>query len=116
MLHTKRCAFIVEHDFIMATYLADKVVVYDGTPAVNCTARAPGPLIDGMNKFLRQLEITFRRDPSNFRPRINKLDSVKDREQKTAGHYFYMAADEDKPKKPDPKKVHGAAASDSDDE
>ncbi|CAE7205683.1 RABD2C [Symbiodinium sp. CCMP2592] len=30
-----------------------------------------------MNKFLAQLEITFRRDPTNFRPRINKAESVK---------------------------------------
>lgn len=35
-----------------------------------------------MNKFLASLEITFRRDPTNFRPRVNKLNSVKDREQK----------------------------------
>jgi ATP-binding cassette subfamily E protein 1 len=34
------------------------------------------------------LEITFRRDPTNFRPRINKLNSVLDKEQKTAGNYF----------------------------
>ncbi len=30
-----------------------------------------------MNSFLKQLEITFRRDPENARPRINKKDSVK---------------------------------------
>jgi ATP-binding cassette subfamily E protein 1 len=30
-----------------------------------------------MNQFLESLEITFRRDPNNFRPRINKLNSVK---------------------------------------
>ena len=30
-----------------------------------------------MNKFLSLLEITFRRDPNNFRPRINKLNSIK---------------------------------------
>lgn len=35
-----------------------------------------------MNKFLASLEITFRRDPTNYRPRVNKLNSVKDREQK----------------------------------
>ena len=35
-----------------------------------------------MNKFLQSLEITFRRDPTNFRPRVNKLNSVKDKEQK----------------------------------
>jgi translation initiation factor RLI1 len=28
ILHTRKSAFIVEHDFIMATYMADKVVVY----------------------------------------------------------------------------------------
>jgi ATP-binding cassette subfamily E protein 1 len=47
-----------------------------------------------MNKFLKQLEITFRRDPSNYRPRINKLESVKDREQKQAGTYFFADMDE----------------------
>ena len=39
-----------------------------------------------MNKFLASLEITFRRDPTNFRPRVNKLNSVKDKEQK--GRYL----------------------------
>lgn len=43
-----------------------------------------------MNTFLKQLNITFRRDPSNFRPRINKMDSVKDKEQKAQGNYFYL--------------------------
>ena len=40
ILHSKKTAFIVEHDFIMATYLADRVVLYTGTPAVDCTATA----------------------------------------------------------------------------
>jgi hypothetical protein len=35
-----------------------------------------------MNQFLASLEITFRRDPTNFRPRVNKAESMKDREQK----------------------------------
>jgi len=46
-----------------------------------------------MNSFLKQLNITFRRDPSNFRPRINKMESVKDKEQKLAGNYFYLGDD-----------------------
>ena len=50
-------------------------------------------LIPGMNSFLKQLNITFRRDPTNFRPRINKMDSVKDKEQKLAGNYFYLESD-----------------------
>jgi ATP-binding cassette, sub-family E, member 1 len=43
-----------------------------------------------MNSFLKQLNITFRRDPTNYRPRINKGDSIKDREQKLNGNYFYL--------------------------
>jgi ATP-binding cassette, sub-family E, member 1 len=93
IMHSKKCGFIVEHDFIMATYLADKVVVYEGTPGVDCSAGAPEGLLTGMNKFLKQLDITFRRDPENYRPRINKLDSQKDSEQKKAGTFFYMDDD-----------------------
>lgn len=43
-----------------------------------------------MNEFLNMMDITFRRDPYNFRPRINKHASVKDSEQKKAGNYFLM--------------------------
>lgn len=72
ILSSKRSAFIVEHDFIMATYLADKVICFEGTPAKETKCSSPESLITGMNKFLKMMEITFRRDPTNFRPRINK--------------------------------------------
>lgn len=90
ILHSKRSAFIVEHDFIMATYLADRVIVFDGKPAVHAYARKPQSLVSGMNRFLSHLQITFRRDPNNFRPRINKKESLKDREQKASGDYFFL--------------------------
>ena len=45
--------------------------------------------LEGMNKFLKLMGITFRRDPENYRPRINKLGSVKDAEQKKSGYHFY---------------------------
>jgi ATP-binding cassette, sub-family E, member 1 len=93
IMHTKKTAFVVEHDFIMAAYLADRVVVYDGMPAKEATARTPQSLLTGMNAFLKNLEITFRRDPSNYRPRINKRASTKDREQKLAGTYYYIGDD-----------------------
>ena len=47
ILHAKRTAFVVEHDFIMATYLADRVIVYEGTPGVDATARTPQTLLTG---------------------------------------------------------------------
>ncbi|KAF2611553.1 hypothetical protein F2Q70_00013151 [Brassica cretica] len=90
ILHAKKTAFIVEHDFIMATYLADRVIVYEGQPSIDCIANCPQSLLSGMNLFLSHLNITFRRDPTNFRPRINKLESTKDREQKSAGSYYYL--------------------------
>lgn len=92
-MHTKKTAFIVEHDFIMAAYLADRVIVYEGQPARDATAKSPETLLSGMNRFLKNLEITFRRDPTNYRPRINKKESLKDREQKSAGTYYYIGDD-----------------------
>ena len=47
-------------------------------------------LREGMNKFLKSLNLTFRRDPETGRPRANKLGSVKDREQKERGEYYYL--------------------------
>jgi ATP-binding cassette subfamily E protein 1 len=90
ILHAKKTAFVVEHDFIMATYLADRVVVFEGTPSVKTEANSPQSLLTGMNRFLESLDITFRRDPSNLRPRINKYNSVKDVEQKKSGNFFFL--------------------------
>ena len=69
--------------------------VYTGEPGVEATATAPQSLLTGMNQFLQQLRVTFRRDPTNFRPRINKPNSQKDKEQKLSGNFFFMDADDD---------------------
>ncbi len=90
IVKNNKTAFIVEHDFIMATYLADRVIVFDGIPSKETHCSSPASLVAGMNKFLKLMNITFRRDPKNFRPRINKLNSQKDQEQKAAGNYFLM--------------------------
>ena len=74
----------------MATYLADKVICFEGIPAKESVCTSPESMISGMNKFLKMMEITFRRDPTNFRPRINKYGSQKDQEQKAAGNFFLM--------------------------
>lgn len=93
ILHAKKTAFIVEHDFIFSTFVADRVVVFDGIPGVKMTAKTPQDLLSGMNLFLRNLQVTFRRDPANNRPRINKKESVKDQEQKKSGNFFFMDSD-----------------------
>ncbi|KAL9127064.1 MAG: hypothetical protein Q9217_003993 [Psora testacea] len=92
IMHAKKTAFIVEHDFLMATYLSDRVIVFDGKPSINARANKPESLLTGCNKFLKNLDVTFRRDPGNFRPRINKHDSQLDQEQKLSGNYVSLNA------------------------
>jgi ATP-binding cassette subfamily E protein 1 len=41
-----------------------------------------------MNRFLEGVNITFRRDHDSKRPRINKSDSRKDREQRQVGDFY----------------------------
>lgn len=93
IMHSKKTAFIVEHDFIMATYLADRVIVFDGQPSVKSRANTPESLLTGCNKFLKNLDVTFRRDPNTYRPRINKMGSQLDAEQKSGGNYFFLEED-----------------------
>ncbi|GME79654.1 unnamed protein product [Ambrosiozyma monospora] len=90
IIHSKKTAFIVEHDFIMATYMADKVMVFEGIPSKDAVAKKSESLLTGCNRFLKNLNVTFRRDPNSFRPRINKLNSQMDKEQKSAGNYFFL--------------------------
>ncbi|KAJ5637573.1 Translation initiation factor RLI1 [Penicillium lividum] len=90
IMHSKKTAFIVEHDFIMATYLADRVIVFDGQPSIDAHANTPESLVTGCNKFLHSLDVTFRRDPNSYRPRINKYQSQMDQEQKLAGNYYFL--------------------------
>ncbi|TGJ71950.1 Fe-S cluster-binding ribosome biosynthesis protein [Orbilia oligospora] len=90
IMHAKKTAFIVEHDFIMATYLADRVIVFEGQPSIKAKATKPQSLLTGCNQFLKSLDVTFRRDPVSYRPRINKLHSQLDQEQKLSGNYFFL--------------------------
>ncbi|KAJ4268229.1 Fe-S cluster-binding ribosome biosynthesis protein [Fusarium torreyae] len=96
IMHSKKTAFIVEHDFIMATYLADRVIVFDGQPGIDAHANKPESLLTGCNTFLKNLDVTFRRDPTNYRPRINKNGSQLDQEQKLSGNYFFLEESPDK--------------------
>ena len=80
---------VIDHDIYMIDLLADRLLVFDGEPAVSGHAGMPQPMREGMNDFLSNLEITFRRDERTARPRINKPDSQLDREQRREGEYYY---------------------------
>jgi len=84
-----KSALIVDHDLLFLDYLSTKLLVFEGKPAISGNATGPFPMEDGMNVFLEDLQITFRRDEESGRPRVNKLDSQKDREQKSSGKLYY---------------------------
>jgi len=70
------------------------MMVFGGEPGVRGHAGGPYPLRDGMNRFLKDVGVTFRRDSETRRPRINKPGSRLDREQRQAGEYYYAPSDE----------------------
>jgi ATP-binding cassette subfamily E protein 1 len=82
-------AMVIDHDIYMIDLLADRLLVFEGEPAKHGRAAEPQGMREGMNEFLSNLDITFRRDERTSRPRINKPGSQLDREQKNAGEYYY---------------------------
>jgi ATP-binding cassette subfamily E protein 1 len=83
----------VDHDVYFIDMVSDRLMVFSGEPGRRGVGEGPFPMREGMNKFLRMVGITFRRDADTNRPRINKLDSRLDREQKAAGEYYYAIED-----------------------
>lgn len=84
-----KSAFIIDHDIVFMDYLSNRLLVFDGEPSVKGIALSPFSMREGMNTFLKNLNITFRRDEHSKRPRVNKEGSVKDQEQKKSGEYYY---------------------------
>lgn len=82
-------AFVVEHDVVTQDFIADKLMIFEGTPGVNGTANPPTSLRKGMNIFLKEMNVTFRRDSVTRRPRVNKENSKMDTFQKEIGEYYY---------------------------
>ncbi|WP_288004776.1 ribosome biogenesis/translation initiation ATPase RLI [Thermofilum sp.] len=87
--------FVVEHDVVAIDFLANTIMVFEGEPGRHGTATRPMNMRDGMNLFLRNVGITFRRDPDTKRPRINKPGSWLDRYQKEVlKEYYYVVMEE----------------------
>jgi ATP-binding cassette subfamily E protein 1 len=82
-------AFVVEHDVVTQDFIADRLMVFNGEPGISGLANPPTTLRKGMNTFLKEMNITFRRDPTTMRPRVNKEASQMDMFQKGIGEYYY---------------------------
>lgn len=79
---------VVDHDVMFIHSLADRIMAFDGVPAITGIASSPATIEEGMNLFLKNADITLRRDIKTGRPRINKKGSVLDREQRSAGKWY----------------------------
>ncbi|MBA3064186.1 ATP-binding cassette domain-containing protein, partial [Candidatus Woesearchaeota archaeon] len=85
-----RAMLVVDHDILFIDYLSEELIVFDGIPAVKGIAQGPFSMEQGMNKFLKGLDMTFRRDPESHRPRANKLNSQMDSKQKKENKFYYV--------------------------
>jgi ATP-binding cassette subfamily E protein 1 len=83
-------AFVVEHDVVAQDFIADRLMIFTGEPGIYGVANPPTNLRKGMNNFLKEMKITFRRDLVTKRPRVNKEESKLDRHQKKIGEYYYV--------------------------
>ena len=82
-------AFVVEHDVVTQDFVADRLMVFTGEPGITGIANPPTTLREGMNAFLKEMNVTFRRDSVTRRPRVNKEGSQMDVLQKDSGEYYY---------------------------
>ncbi|AYV76359.1 MAG: ABC transporter E family member 2 [Terrestrivirus sp.] len=99
-VHYGKILFVVEHDMMIAASLGSELnsqVVFMDTCVDHDTnkrksiANKSVKFSEGINHFLKFLNVTFRTDSQmakHKRPRINKLNSTKDREQKLSGKYY----------------------------
>jgi len=80
---------VVDHDLLFLDYISNRLIVFSGIPAREGHLQGPLAMHEGMNLFLKSLDITMRRDITSHRPRINDPGSVKDREQKAENKWYY---------------------------
>jgi ATP-binding cassette subfamily E protein 1 len=79
---------VIDHDIYLIDMISERILVFEGEPGVSGKAMGPFDMRQGMNRFLADLGVTFRRDQTG-RPRINKPVSFLDREQRANGEYYY---------------------------
>ncbi|QDI88650.1 ribosome biogenesis/translation initiation ATPase RLI [Candidatus Nitrosopumilus sp. SW] len=84
-----KSAIVIDHDLQLMDLISDTMVIFEGESGAAGKATSPLPKADAMNKFLRSLDMSFRRDEKSLRPRVNKLESRLDKDQKSSGNFYY---------------------------
>jgi len=84
-----KSAIVIDHDLQLMDLISDTMVIFEGESGAAGKATSPLPKSDAMNRFLRSLDMSFRRDEKSLRPRVNKLESRLDKDQKSSGNFYY---------------------------
>ncbi|EGG41939.1 putative ATPase RIL [Candidatus Nitrosarchaeum limnium SFB1] len=84
-----KTAIVIDHDIQLMDLISDSMIIFEGISGVSGHATSPMPKADAMNQFLKSLDMSFRRDEKSLRPRVNKLESRLDKEQKSSGNFYY---------------------------
>ncbi len=87
MVEKQKTAFVVDHDLLLVSYLADSTIVFSGSPGEKGQASELKDFEQGISDLLQSLDITLRKEKDSGRPRINNKGSVLDREQKVKGKW-----------------------------
>ena len=87
MTEREKTAFIVDHDLLLISYVADSIINFNGESGILGKSSKIEKFENGISNLLKSLDITLRKDKETGRPRINKKDSVLDREQKEKGKW-----------------------------
>jgi ATP-binding cassette subfamily E protein 1 len=88
IMHRRAAGFVIEHDMMLQSYVSDRIIHFQGEPGVLGKATSPLSVKEGLNAFLKRQDVTFRRDQSTGRPRVNKPESKRDKSQKSSGDYY----------------------------
>ena len=81
-------AICIEHDIQIADTLIDRLLLFTGKPGVYGETIGPLNKREGMNLFLKEIDVTFRRDNKTGRARLNKKGSQLDRTQRASGQLW----------------------------
>ena len=84
-----KSAIVIDHDLQLMDLVSDTMIIFEGESGIVGQATSPMPKADAMNRFLKSLDMSFRRDERSLRPRVNKLESRLDKDQKASGNYYY---------------------------
>jgi ATP-binding cassette subfamily E protein 1 len=84
-----KSAIVIDHDLQLMDLVSDSMIIFEGESGKAGLATAPMPKPEAMNRFLKSLDMTFRRDEKSLRPRVNKIESRLDKDQKSSGNFYY---------------------------